>query len=125
MPTDRFPRPLRSAAAEGGAPAESADIPDRYKWRLENIFPGTEAWEKSYAAIESALPGLAGFQGTLGASGPGLLTAIEAIHDTRRYQTLQALLNCTNRRLLPDGMGSEDRDGWEREITRLEMQGIK
>ena len=90
MPTNRLDR-LRAmnsadaaAGAGNGAPAERADIPDRYKWRLENIFTGPEAWEESFAAIESALPGLAGLQGTLGDSGAGLLAAIEASHGTRR-----------------------------------------
>ncbi|MCP4571786.1 MAG: oligoendopeptidase F [bacterium] len=87
MLTHRIARLRLAAAAHeaaGGAPADRADIPERYKWRLENIFSGTEAWEKIFEAIESALPGLAAFQGTLGESGAGLLAAIEAIHDTRR-----------------------------------------
>jgi SpoVK/Ycf46/Vps4 family AAA+-type ATPase len=46
------------------------------------------------------------------------------IGETRRYQTLQALLNCTNRQLLPDGTGVENRGMWEAEIRKLELQGI-
>lgn len=43
----------------------------------------------------------------------------------RRYQTLQALVNCTRRSLLPDPGASEaDRTEWQREIARLEAQGI-
>lgn len=44
---------------------------------------------------------------------------------TRRYQTLQALLNCTRRSLLPDPTIDETtRDGWRRELQELETQGI-
>ena len=48
-----------------------------------------------------------------------------AIGETRRYQTLQALLNCTRRRLLPEpDMPLTRRDEWAEEIRRLETQGI-
>ena len=49
-----------------------------------------------------------------------------AIGQTRRYQTLQALLNCTRRRLLPAG-DREDltrREIWRQEIRQLEASGI-
>ena len=49
-----------------------------------------------------------------------------AIEQTRRYQTLQALVNCTRRSLLPDpNVSDEQRAQWEREISQLELQGIK
>lgn len=49
-----------------------------------------------------------------------------AIEQTRRYQTLQALVNCTRRSLLPDPDVTEDqRAQWEQEISRLELQGIR
>jgi hypothetical protein len=48
-----------------------------------------------------------------------------AIGQTRRYQTLQALVNCTRRSLLPDpDVTEEQRALWEREISLLEAQGI-
>jgi len=48
-----------------------------------------------------------------------------AIGLARRYQTLQALLNCTRRSLLPDeNVTEETRNQWEREIRQLELQGI-
>ena len=38
-----------------------------------------------------------------------------AIGKTRRYQTLQALLNCTRRSLLPDpDFDEKDRDAWRK-----------
>lgn len=49
-----------------------------------------------------------------------------AIKQTRRYQTLQALINCTRRSLLPDpDITEKDREAMEREIRELEAQGIK
>lgn len=49
-----------------------------------------------------------------------------AIKQTRRYQTLQALVNCTRRSLMPDpNISDEDRAQMEEEIRLLEMQGIR
>jgi hypothetical protein len=49
-----------------------------------------------------------------------------AIGQTRRYQTLQALVNCTRRSLLPDpNVTDEQRAQWEREIGLLESQGVR
>lgn len=49
-----------------------------------------------------------------------------AIGPTRRYQTLQALVNCTRRSLLPDpNVTDEQRVLWEQEIRLLEAQGIR
>lgn len=49
-----------------------------------------------------------------------------AIEETRRYQTLQALVNCTRRSLLPDpNISPETRAGWQAEIRRLEGLGIR
>lgn len=49
-----------------------------------------------------------------------------AIETTRRYQTLQALINCTRRSLLPDpDTTEEDRAAWHQEIRHLEAMGIQ
>jgi AAA+ superfamily predicted ATPase len=51
---------------------------------------------------------------------------LPAIEKTRRYQTLQALVNCTRRSLLPDANVTErDRESWQTEIRELEAQGIR
>jgi SpoVK/Ycf46/Vps4 family AAA+-type ATPase len=67
--------------------------------------------------------------------GPPTLEAIEeivrdnippAIELTRRYQTLQALVNCTRRSLLPDPTVTEQtRQGWQLEIQKMEALGIR
>ncbi|MDA8021084.1 MAG: ATP-binding protein [Thermoanaerobaculia bacterium] len=47
------------------------------------------------------------------------------IGDVRRYQTLQALLNCTRRSLLPNpDVTDEDRAAWADELRSLEARGI-
>lgn len=51
------------------------------------------------------------------------------IEETRRYQTLQALLNCTRKSLLADGSTigvnvKEMRNKWKQEILDLEAKGI-
>ncbi|MBE0564449.1 MAG: oligoendopeptidase F [Krumholzibacteria bacterium] len=80
----RHARPAAPDAPAGGAPVERSAIDDRYKWRLDRIFPDWAAWEACYAQVEAALPGLAALQGTLATSGAALLAAVEAIHTARR-----------------------------------------
>jgi SpoVK/Ycf46/Vps4 family AAA+-type ATPase len=49
-----------------------------------------------------------------------------AIEQTRRYQTLQALVNCTRRSLLPDPNVDEGvRQGWQAELRKLELLGVR
>jgi SpoVK/Ycf46/Vps4 family AAA+-type ATPase len=58
----------------------------------------------------------------------------DAIHDqlppaiggTREYQTLQALINCTRRSLLPDPETTEQqREAWQHRARELELEGIR
>lgn len=49
---------------------------------------------------------------------------LPAIGRTRRYQTLQALINCTRRSLLPDPeITDAERDEWGEELRQLERRG--
>jgi SpoVK/Ycf46/Vps4 family AAA+-type ATPase len=49
-----------------------------------------------------------------------------AIEIVRRYQTLQALVNCTRRSLLPDpNVTDKQREAWQVELGRLEAMGVK
>ncbi|MBM3879388.1 MAG: ATP-binding protein [Verrucomicrobia bacterium] len=49
-----------------------------------------------------------------------------AIEETRHYQTLQALVNCTRRSLLPDPQVTEtQRRAWEAELRALEAKGVQ
>ncbi|MBU1170655.1 MAG: ATP-binding protein [Proteobacteria bacterium] len=50
---------------------------------------------------------------------------LPAIGETRRYQTLQALINCTRKSLLPRAFRNKpDRFAWEAELIRLEARGL-
>ena len=49
-----------------------------------------------------------------------------AIGETRRYQTLQALVNCTRRSLMPNpDVTDDEREAWSHEIRQLEAKGIR
>lgn len=50
-----------------------------------------------------------------------------AIEATRRYQTLQALVNCTRKSLLddPESFNETTRQTWQAEIKALEAQGLE
>jgi oligoendopeptidase F len=91
MPVSRFVHHLSltgferlSPQGKGGSPVERSAIEDCHKWNLELIFADWENWEAAFTEIEVSLPGLAALQGTLSASGKGLLGAIEAIHNAER-----------------------------------------
>jgi len=45
---------------------ERAEIPEEYKWHLEDIFPSDEAWEEEFAKAEKLLEKAGEFQGHLG-----------------------------------------------------------
>ena len=47
-----------------------------------------------------------------------------AIEETRRFQTLQALVNTTRWSLLPEGSTADDREQWAAELRDLEARGI-
>ncbi|MBI3469083.1 MAG: ATP-binding protein [Planctomycetes bacterium] len=94
--------------------------------RLDRLTPGYSA--AAFTSLRSQLKARA--QG-----GPLTIEAIEeivrdnllpAIELTRRYQTLQALVNCTRRSLLPDPTVTEEtRQAWQLEIRKLDALGIQ
>ena len=43
----------------------------------------------------------------------------------RRYQTLQALVNCTRKSLLPGDYSPEIRESWVKQIAQLEVVGVR
>ena len=49
-----------------------------------------------------------------------------AIEEARRFQTLQALVNCTRRSLLPDPQVTDaQRKQWEAELRLLSASGVR
>ncbi len=83
----------------------------------------------AFASLRSSLKAKAGARVTLT---PDDLRAV--VHDhippnigqARRYQTLQALVNCTRRSLLPDpNVSDAQREQWHAELRRLEAMGVR
>lgn len=66
-----------SAWAQTKAIPQRADIEDRYKWRLEDIYPSVAAWEADLNKVRAELPGLSAMQGNLGTSADALLGALK------------------------------------------------
>ncbi len=111
-------------------------------WALQPVLPGpvakgdlreietatAEYSAASFAALRSLLIARAGGEPLPLAEIREILDdlLVPAIAETRRYQTLQALRNCTRRSLLPDpSISEETRQGWAIEIDRLEDRGIR
>lgn len=53
------------------------DIPERYRWDLEEIYPGSEAWEKDFRKIGDLLKKLDGYKGKLGSCPETLLGCLK------------------------------------------------
>ncbi len=55
---------------------QRSEIPEKYKWKVTDIFPSDEAWEAAFSALEGKL-GFAQYRGTLGTA-EGLLAFFAA-----------------------------------------------
>jgi len=53
------------------------EIPEQYKWRLEDIYPGDEAWEQDYRQALDLAARVESFKGKLGVSARTLLEAFQ------------------------------------------------
>src|SRR6185295_10792016 len=109
-------------------PALSADLAPEQLKRLDESTRGYSA--AAFAALRSELKAKSrrqgrelGFDEVLAVVADQLPPAIE---ETRRYQTLQALVNCTRRSLLPDpNVTDSQRQKWAAELRELEARGIR
>ena len=50
---------------------ERSEIPDKYKWKLTDIYPTIEAWQKDYDAIDAGIDKLAAFKGKFAGENAG------------------------------------------------------
>ena len=113
------------------------------RWTLSNVFSGDNIPEETYERL------LAQTEGYSAASFASLRADLEAaknrkgdlsvdeivevisdrilpnIGPIRRYQTLQAYLNCTRKSLLPSGYTPEIRKSWLEQIAQLEVMGVR
>ena len=44
------------------------EVPDRFKWKLEDIYPDDSKWEKDYKSVKKRLPEIAAYKGRLDGS---------------------------------------------------------
>lgn len=102
------------------------DVQDETIDRLDALTPGYSA--AAFASLRSHLKACKAL-GTL--EQDSIETIVRdhippAIERTRRYQTLQALVNCTRRSLLPNpDVTDAEREEWQLEILALEAEGIR
>jgi len=66
------------------ASAQRADIPDKYKWNLADLYPSEAAWTAAKEAIQKRLPELAKHRGHLGKSARELLAGLQLMFDLDR-----------------------------------------
>jgi oligoendopeptidase F len=71
--------PALAALTMQGAAQERqrADVPDQYKWNLEDIFPSLEAWQAAKDQVAARIPQLAQYQGRLSSSAATLADALD------------------------------------------------
>ena len=118
------------------------------RWTITKIFPGSlpeDAVERllkvtedysaaSFASLRSDLEAASLLKKDSETTGKLTLDEIIAVAEDRilpnigpirHYQTLQALLNCTRKSLLPGAYSPEIRDSWVKQIAQLEAIGIR
>ncbi len=131
---------------------EGEDLEQFIAWMIRPVFSRTEACESigdaidqlkplvegyyaaAFSEVRSDLAAAAELQGKEGLNIGEIREVIldhipPAVEKMRRFQTLQALLNCTRLSLLPGSMDrdrlAEIREAWRREIQALENEGIR
>ena len=117
------------------------------RWTIAKVFPGSlpeDAVERllkvtedysaaSFASLRSDLEAASLLKKDSETTGKLTLDEIIAVTEDRilpnigpirHYQTLQALLNCTRKSLLPGDYSPEIRDSWVKQIAQLEAIGV-
>jgi len=69
------------AQSKTKAIAQRSDIAEKYKWKLEDIYPTTEDWEKDYIWLKDIIPQFSAFKGHLAESGKILYDCL-ALNDS-------------------------------------------
>ena len=112
------------------------------RWTLKNVYKGeiphetfdhmlvlTEGYSAaSFTSLRADLEAAKAREGTLSVD-----EIVDVIYDRilpnigpiRRYQILQAFLNCTRKSLLPMDYSPEIRESWLQQIAQLEAMGVK
>lgn len=67
---------MAKEAAKSKTLPKREEIPERYKWRLEDLFASREEWERVFREAQALIDQIAAYSGTLGQSGQRLLEAL-------------------------------------------------
>ncbi len=57
-----------------------SEIAEKDKWKLEDIYPGDEAWEEDFKRVKAEIPRLAGYKESYTRSSAELLRCLRAMH---------------------------------------------
>ena len=60
------------------------EIDNKFKWRLEDIYPTEDKWEEDYKAAKSLISEIEGYRGKLSLGAHELLEALDHYHETQR-----------------------------------------
>jgi oligoendopeptidase F len=71
-------------AMSGARASERADVPEKYKWNLADLYPNEAAWVAGKEKVERSVTGLARFQGHLGDSAGAFHDALASVMDIDR-----------------------------------------
>jgi len=72
---------VSAGAAEKPTTGVRAEIPDRYKWDLSEIYPDWETWERDYAVAEAARDKLVQLRGSLSGGAESLLVVMRTFDE--------------------------------------------
>src|SRR5262245_51485190 len=75
---------LLSIPAASLPAAERSEIADKYKWDLGALYPSVDAWTAAREKLAARVPGIAAFQGRLGAAPESLHAALSTMMDLER-----------------------------------------
>ncbi|HGY54815.1 MAG TPA: oligoendopeptidase F [Caldithrix abyssi] len=68
-------------AAKSQAPKSRAEIADKYKWNLKDLYPSDEAWKEAKAQFEESFKGFEKYKGKLGRSAKTLKGCLDYYTD--------------------------------------------
>ena len=67
-----------------------ADVPEKDKWAIQDLFATDDDWRAALAKAKEFIPRITAFRGRLAESGVALLMMKSALHLTRSYTTRSA-----------------------------------
>ncbi len=72
------------AAAVPAAARERAEVPEKYRWNLADLYPSDDAWRAARDDLARRIPALAAERGKLGASAESLRRVLDAVFGASR-----------------------------------------